>query len=202
MRRLHRKRRSNSMSAGNFGQRVWVPLGTRFGALVVVANDIQIVVPSSKGVSKNTTTTFGCVLLCDCGNTRIVHNGGLRLKDTARLPKYCCPQCPLQQGNLKEGHTRIPYYYVYASMLQRCYNPKHTSYQDYGGRGIKVCNEWLTRPMAFFEHIGPRPPNPEGWCSARACYSLDRIDSNGDYRPGNVRWATNEMQNANRERRS
>lgn len=66
-------------------------------------------------------------------------------------------------------------------MKARCSNPNATRYNSYGGRGIRVCTEWVNDFAAFLAHIGPRP-------SAR--HSLDRINVNGHYEPGNVRWAT------------
>lgn len=74
-------------------------------------------------------------------------------------------------------------------MLRRCYTPSTPRYADYGGRGITVCDEWRKDFKAFFDHIGPRP-------SAR--HSLDRIRNAEGYKPGNVRWATDEEQNNNR----
>lgn len=66
-------------------------------------------------------------------------------------------------------------------MKDRCSNPKAIYYFNYGGRGIKVCQQWLTDFEAFAEHVGPKP--------SRA-HSIDRIDNNKGYEPGNVKWAT------------
>lgn len=79
-------------------------------------------------------------------------------------------------------------------MHQRCVNPKYPYYEEYGGRGIKVCERWsgdsgLTN---FIEDIGSKP-TPK--------HTLDRIDNNGDYEPGNVRWATPTEQNYNQRLR-
>lgn len=78
-------------------------------------------------------------------------------------------------------------------MLSRCENPKHRAYPRYGGRGIRVCERWRSSFEAFAGDVGPRPPGvgPTG----RALYSLDRYPNNdGNYEPGNVRWATAEEQ--------
>lgn len=80
-------------------------------------------------------------------------------------------------------------YVAWANMRARCTRPVHRDWHNYGSRGITVCASWLTSFAAFIEHIGPKP-SPE--------LSLDRIDNDGHYEPGNVRWATNAQQQANR----
>jgi hypothetical protein len=82
-----------------------------------------------------------------------------------------------------------PEYYAWKAMNRRCRNPQSPDYFRYGARGISVCAEWVDDFRPFFEHIGPRPGGE---------YSLDRINNNGNYEPGNVRWATIQQQNYNR----
>jgi len=77
-------------------------------------------------------------------------------------------------------------------MLQRCYNEKCKAYKNYGAKGVTVCDEWLTDFWNFVEHIDKEHgPKPEG-------YSIDRIDTTGNYEPGNVRWADSMVQHYNR----
>jgi len=82
-----------------------------------------------------------------------------------------------------------PLYVIWVGMIQRCTNQRSTTYRNYGGRGIRVCPEWLSSLEAFAQHMGPRP-SPK--------HSIDRIDVNGHYEPGNVRWATPQEQQRNR----
>lgn len=74
-----------------------------------------------------------------------------------------------------------PEHKAWRGMIQRCEQPSLESFPLYGGRGIRVCDEWRHDFAAFLAHIGPRP-SPK--------HSLDRINANGHYEPGNVRWAT------------
>lgn len=85
----------------------------------------------------------------------------------------------------RHGMDRTPEHSAWVSMRQRCTNPKKREYKHYGGRGIKVCDEWAHSFLAFFAHVGERPSDK---------HSLDRIDVDGNYEPGNVRWATQQEQ--------
>ena len=93
-----------------------------------------------------------------------------------------------RHGHAAKGHV-TPEYRAWTQMKIRCYNPTSESFKDYGGRGIKVCARWLNSFKAFLADLGPRP-SPE--------LSLDRIQNDKDYEPGNVRWATRAVQSVNR----
>lgn len=87
------------------------------------------------------------------------------------------------------GQTDGPEYRAWCHMLSRCYNPNVCNYRNYGGRGIGVHNDWRHSFENFYNHIGPRPSKK---------HTLERIENNTGYQPGNVKWATNLEQSQNR----
>lgn len=94
-----------------------------------------------------------------------------------------------RRPDLKNPERFTPEHGVWRGMIYRCTNPGATSWADYGGRGISVCERWLSSFEAFLEDMGRRPS---------AKHSLDRINGHGNYEPANCRWATWIQQNRNR----
>lgn len=88
-------------------------------------------------------------------------------------------------GRGRHGMNKSPEHRAWVHMRQRCTNPRKREWPHYGGRGIKVCDRWMASFVAFFADVGQRPS---------PAHSIDRINVDGDYEPGNVRWATQQQQ--------
>lgn len=84
---------------------------------------------------------------------------------------------------------------TFNAMKQRCYNPNHSNYKNYGARGIKICEEWLNNRQSFYEWSYNNGFNPN--LGAFEC-TIDRIDINGNYEPSNCRWVSMLQQQHNR----
>lgn len=151
--------------------------GQRFGRLTVIERDTSR--PKSGGVF--------WLCKCDCGNATSVRSKDLRRGFTKSCGKH-------HKGHVTHGLSKTKTHKVWFDMRGRCYNPKKDRYPNYGGRGITVCDEWAGSDgfKAFYDYVSKLEHfGEEG-------YSLDRIDVNGNYEPGNVRWATDAQQKRNR----
>lgn len=126
--------------------------------------------------------------LCDCGTLINVRAQHLRNGNTKSCG--CFDIDAVIARSTKHGGAYGPEYRSWAAMLQRCTNPKNKEWHNYGGRGIKVCERWFTAAN-FLSDMGARPQGK----------TLDRKDVNGDYEPGNCRWATPAEQAQNKRPR-
>lgn len=126
---------------------------------------------------------------CACGGVRYVHIASLKSGNAKSCG--CARQDNRQQAAetaTKHGLCDSPTWKSFQAMHQRCLNPKAKHYDDYGGRGITIAPSWLRNFEAFVASMGLRPPGT----------TLDRIEGDGNYEPGNCRWATPDEQARNR----
>lgn len=123
---------------------------------------------------------------CDCGNVLNVRGSHLTSGNTKSCGCYNLERS--KQLHTKHGYSYHPLYSTWYNMIHRCVNPDNSNYENYGGRGITVCDRWKNSFEAFIEDVGDRPEGA----------TLDRIDVNGNYEPGNCRWADSHTQITNR----
>lgn len=128
---------------------------------------------------------------CSCGTEKVV-----RLKHLTSGASHSCHGFGSTvrthghaSGSRHDTNRTTPEYNAWKMMRQRCSNPKNPNYKNYGARGIRVCEEWDRSFEAFLRDMGPRP-SPD--------LSIDRINNDGNYEPGNCRWATDHQQQTNR----
>lgn len=144
--------------------------GARVGKLLVI---------SRAGTSKGGMAMWQC--LCDCGKELVIQGGNLRHRQ-----RSCgCDRKTTATHGLS-GSTEFR---SWGQMIQRCTNERLKTHKHYGGRGIRVCDRWMESFENFYADMGAKP-SPK--------HSLDRIDVDGNYEPGNCRWATPQEQSRNR----
>lgn len=150
--------------------------GQRFGRLVIV---------SFGGINRSGKATWEC--LCDCGHTLVAISGNLRSGNTGSCG--CAHREGLIHRNTTHGQNRSPEYTAWQRLLGRCFCETNSDYDRYGGRGITVCTRWRYSFEAFYADMGPKPSGHR--------ISIERLDNDGHYEPGNCVWATQAQQTRN-----
>jgi hypothetical protein len=140
------------------------PIGKRFGRVVVASH--------SRPEGRSSVVDGRC----DCGDVRPYF-----ITNIARQAEPMCPPCREKSRPAKGQSGKHPLFNIWKAMIQRCENPNHTHYASYGGRGVVVCERWRNDFEAFAADMGDRP-------SPR--HTIDRMNNQKGYQPGNVRWAT------------
>lgn len=129
------------------------------------------------------TPTWKVRARCECGKEAWLYASNFGRKGLA------CRQCAAK-ARVTHGMANTKIYHVWASMIERCTNVSQPCYQYYGGAGVKVCERWR-KFENFYEDVGERPGDLQ----------LDRINTYGNYEPGNTRWATRSENLLNRRPR-
>lgn len=155
-------------------------VGQRFGFLTVI-----------KLAEKDHRNLVVWECVCDCGNTTIVLGGTLKNGGTKSCGCYRIALVKSRTRRKIHGHCVkgkfSGTYETWKGIKERCQNRKHVQFRNYGGRGIRLCERWQSFE-GFLSDMGERP----------LAHSIDRIDNDGNYEPGNCRWATDDQQRINK----
>lgn len=155
--------------------------GKKFERLTVVSEGDYYISPKGAKVKR-------WICKCECGNTIQANTTQLRNGNVKSCGCYMREKA--KKNHVVHGMYGERLYNIYTSMIQRCENPNKADYHNYGGRGIKVCDEWKHDFQAFYD-----------WALANGYkkgLTIDREDVDGNYEPSNCRWATMKEQNNNR----
>lgn len=124
---------------------------------------------------------------CECGTERLVIPADLRMGRSKNCG--CVRRATVAKNNYIHGHSSTREHVVWLGMIARCTNKRHSHYAIYGGKGVVVCKRWMDSFTDFIADMGWPPSNK---------HSIDRIDNEGNYEPGNCRWATAKQQQRNK----
>lgn len=169
-------------SCGCFRNDITLFLNKRIGRLIILSEGERHISSSGKSLR-----TVNC--LCDCGKTTNVMLNAL----TSKNPTLSCGCLAIETSqivNKKHGLKDHNLYRKFYGMKTRCYNAKDEHYKDYGGRGIRICDEWLNDFQSFYDWA-----MANGWQQG---LDIDRINNDGNYEPSNCHFVTTLVNNHNR----
>lgn len=153
--------------------------GQRFGKLMVIGR-------ADSRIKPNGAKESAWVCLCECGNTTIVTRTNLKRARSCG----CSKNHYISESKITHGLSNSRIYRIWRNMKSRCYNPNAARYESYGGRGIKVCDEWRNSFESFYSWAMSNGYSDE--------LSIDRKDVNGNYTPDNCRWIPMDKQADNK----
>ena len=154
-----------------------ITIGEKYNKLIVI---------EKTDIRKRRSIVYKCK--CDCGNITYVTSTNLKYGYIKSCGCYQKEQ--VSKTNKKHGLSNTKLFYVWQDIKNRCNNPNHHAYKDYGGRGIKICDEWQNDFISFYT-----------WAinnGYKEKLTIDRKNNNGNYEPNNCRWTTMKIQCQNR----
>ena len=155
-------------------------IGRKFGKLLIISHS------HTKQYTKSKVEYYEC--LCECGNKKVISLDKMKSGNTRSCG--CLRREKTIKRFTKHGMVGTRLYSIYNDMRRRCYNKNRKDYKNYGGRGIRVCEEWLNDPNSFFK-----------WAKSNGYedgLTIERINPDGNYEPKNCKWVTKGEQNRNK----
>lgn len=153
----------------------------RFGKLLVIGRDME-----TEGIKSR---ELRWICKCDCGGQKTIVSYSLRKGITQSCGCLQVENCRRIGQITTHGMSGTVEHMTWASMKQRCSNPTAVGYENYGGRGIRVCDRWENSFENFYTDMGPRPSE---------LHSIERENNDGNYEPNNCFWKTDKEQSNNR----